>query len=124
MKNSRSSLKPVTCPQCGSDQIHLTCTRVHDEIRVRYKSCKACDHKFVTQQVITQEIVVEKKQGGYKPGNNENAKLSEQDVLFIRRTLANGLYTARDLAIQYDVSYSAVSQIKTGKTWKHLEAAS
>ena len=120
----KSSLKPVICPKCGSDQISLTCTRIRDDIRVRYKSCKDCSHKFVTEQAITQEAVVATKRCGYKPGNLEHSKLSEQDVLFIRQTLANGLYTAHDLALQYEVSYSAVSQIRTGKTWKHLVAAS
>ena len=120
----KSSLKPVICPECGSDQIHLTCTHIRDDIRVRYKSCKDCNHKFVTEQAITQEKVTAKRRSGYLPGNLEHSKLSEQDVAFIRQTLANGLYTAKDLALQYEVSYSAVSQIRTGKTWKHLEAAS
>lgn len=124
MKNSRSSIKPVTCPECGSDQINLTCTRIRDNIRVRYKSCKACSHKFVTEQAITQEIVVEKKQRGYAPGNVKSAKLSEDDVVFIRQQLTNGIYTGRDLALQYDIAESTVSKIKAGRIWKHLKAAS
>ena len=118
------TLTPVNCPECNSDQISLTCTNVQDNIRTRYKRCKDCGHKFKTEQLITEEKVVAKKRSGYLPGNQEHAKLSEQDVMFIRQTLANGLYTPKDLAFQYDVSYSAVSQIKTGKTWKHVEAAS
>ena len=120
----KTSLKPVTCPECGSSQIHLTCTHVRNDIRVRYKSCKDCDHKFVTEQVITQEAVVAKKQRGYPPGNPTNAKLSEEDVLFIRQQLANGIYTITDLALQYEVEFGTISRIKAGKTWKHLLVAS
>ena len=120
----KTSLKPVNCPECGSSQIHLTCTHVRNDIRVRYKSCKNCDHKFVTEQVITQETAVKKRRGGYSPGNVESAKLSEDDVVFIRQQLTNGIFTGRDLALQYDIAESTVSKIKAGRTWKHLEAAS
>lgn len=114
----KTSLKPVTCPECGSSQIHLTCTHVRNDIRVRYKRCKDCDHKFVTEQVVTQEAVVAKKQRG------PNAKLNEEDVLFIRQQLANGIYTITDLALQYEVEFGTISRIKAGKTWKHLLVAS
>ena len=119
----KSSLKPVICPECGSDQIHLTCTHVRDDIRVRYKSCKDCSHKFVTEQAFTQETVVKKKRGGYLPGNEDAAKLSEDDVIFIRQQLTDGIYTAKDLALQYEITDSTISKIRTGKTWKHLVAA-
>ena len=73
---------------------------------------------------MTQETVVAKKQRGYLPGNPTNAKLSEEDVLFIRQQLNNGIYTITDLALQYEVEFGTISRIKAGKTWKHLIAAS
>lgn len=73
---------------------------------------------------MTQEAVVAKKQRGYRPGNPTSTKLSEEDVLFIRQQLTNGVYTITDLALQYEVELGTISRIKAGKTWKHLLVAS
>lgn len=46
-------------------------------------------------------------------------KLSEEDVLEIRKLLLEG-YSTSNLAKKYNVSKSAIQHIRENKTWKHL----
>ena len=55
------------------------------------------------------------RRGGRHPG----AKFTDSDVLTIRESLARG-ESQRAIASRYGVSYSAISDIARGKTWKHL----
>jgi len=114
------ALVPVTCPECDSDQISLTCTNVKGNIRNRYKRCKDCGHKFKTEQLITEEKIVAKKRGGFA----NNAKLQPEDVQFIKAQLNGGMYSGADLALQYDVGVSAISKINRGVNWKSVPAVS
>lgn len=50
-------------------------------------------------------------------------KLTARQIRAIRRARAAGARVV-DLAAQYGVTSSNVSQITTGRTWKHLENAS
>ncbi len=50
---------------------------------------------------------------------NYNAKLSEKDVLDIRRALSAG-YAMRELALRYGVLTSSIKNIAIGKSWRHL----
>lgn len=50
---------------------------------------------------------------------NQNAKLVEQDVIYIRQAYAQGT-TQTALAEIYGVKQATVSQIVRGKTWRHL----
>lgn len=52
--------------------------------------------------------------------SNGRAKLTEQDVLEIRRELNAGISTAVELAGRFGVTDSCILMIKWGKTWKHL----
>lgn len=47
------------------------------------------------------------------------SKFSETDVQEIRKQLALGV-TQKFLAQQYNVAQTAISKIKTGKTWRHV----
>lgn len=47
------------------------------------------------------------------------SKLSDADVLEIRRSISKGAKQA-DLAAKYKISTANVSRINTGKNWKHL----
>ncbi len=114
------TLTPVNCPECDSDQIHLTCSNVRDNIRNRYKRCKDCGHKFKTEQLITEEKIAAKKTGGFA----RHTKLQTEDVQFIKDQLNGGIYSAADLALQYEVSLSAISKIKRGINWKSVPSAS
>lgn len=47
-------------------------------------------------------------------------KLSEKDVLEIKKQYKSGNYTQTELANQYHVIHQTISAIIRGKTWKHL----
>ena len=88
---------------------------------MRYKRCLDCDCKFKTEQLITEEVIVPKRvRGGTKA---KKARLTEGDVLFIRQQALNGIYTRKDLALQYEVDVSYICRIQTGHAWKHLAVA-
>jgi len=40
--NGAPKLRPIACPDCGSDSVRVTSTRA----TVRYYSCKACQYRF------------------------------------------------------------------------------
>lgn len=54
--------------------------------------------------------------------NNSRAKLTEKDVLEIRKTYIPGdkKYCKRALARKYNVSYETITAIVTNRLWKHL----
>lgn len=56
-------------------------------------------------------------------GRSPKQKLTARDIRAIRRRRADGARVV-DLATEYGVTPSNVSQITTGRTWKHLENAS
>lgn len=56
-------------------------------------------------------------------GRSAKQKLTARQIRAIRRARAAGSRVV-DLAAQYGVTPSNVSQITTGRTWKHLENAS
>jgi hypothetical protein len=64
------------------------------------------------------------RHGTIKRGvRQENAKLDDDKVREIRRLLASG-FTQSSLSSTFGVSGSVISEINTGKAWKHvLEAA-
>lgn len=49
-----------------------------------------------------------------------NSKLTEKDVLEIKRQYKSGDYTQTELAIRYNVIHQTISAIIRGKTWKYL----
>jgi hypothetical protein len=120
------SINVLECPACGSSDIHLTCTRLKGHVRIRYKRCKSCFETFVTEQTLTPERVIKKKPQGALPGVDHprhNRKLTDEDVLFIRRQLTrDGVFSADELAIQYDVHIQTIHDIRAARSWKHLGA--
>ena len=118
MKRSSHPNEQIRCPDCSSANIHSTCGRLDGDKRVRYKRCLDCNCKFKTEQVITKEVIVPKRVRGGAAA--KAAKLTEGDVLFIRGQALSGIYTRKDLALQYEVDVSYIWKIQTGKTWKHL----
>lgn len=51
--------------------------------------------------------------------NSSCAKLTEQDVLFIRAGLEEG-QTQKSMVERFGVSYTTIHDIKNRKTWKHI----
>ena len=50
---------------------------------------------------------------------NGNAKLSEQDVIEIKRMIAAGAFNTT-IANIFGVSHSSIGNIRSGRTWKHI----
>jgi hypothetical protein len=55
-----------------------------------------------------------------KPTDNRS-KLTEQDVLELRRLYRDGEWTVKRLAERYGVSRSTVCAAARGVTWSHVE---
>lgn len=51
---------------------------------------------------------------------NGNHKLTEEQALLVFRLASEGHYSQRKLAAMFGVSQGAVSDIKHGRTWRHL----
>lgn len=56
---------------------------------------------------------------GIRGKNHHNAKLTEEKVIEIKKMLQNGLGRGY-IALHYNVAPSLISQINTGKIWKHV----
>lgn len=60
------------------------------------------------------------------PGNNKkgieiyNAKVTESEVMDIRRLFADGKYTQKELGIIYGMTRSGIQRITKRITWKHI----
>ena len=48
------------------------------------------------------------------------SKLSDEEVLAIRKLYATGTFFQKDLAEMFDVSRALISMIVTGRNWKHI----
>ena len=53
----------------------------------------------------------------------QNAKLQPFEVADIKKFLRNNVFTPYELALQYDVSVSAIQHIRRGVTWATIEPA-
>lgn len=51
---------------------------------------------------------------------NYKRKLKPEQVIEIKRLLATGNLTHKDIATKFDVARSTVTEIKSGRRWKHL----
>ena len=111
---------PIDCPNCGKPVNGTTCTRRKGDIRIRYRRCPACNHAFRTEQTITPEIIINRKRVS---GTPQNAKLQPFEVADIKKFLQNNVFTPYELALQYDVSVSAIQHIRSGKSWATIDPA-
>ena len=48
-------------------------------------------------------------------------KLTEEDVLLIKKILTSGIATQRFIAKMFKVHFATINMIKTGRTWSHIE---
>jgi DNA invertase Pin-like site-specific DNA recombinase len=55
-----------------------------------------------------------------KGSQQGNSKLNEEQVLEIKRLLAETTLSQRKIAKRYGVGQDAIYKIKIGKTWKHV----
>lgn len=99
------------------------------ELAVRYGvnlSCIKCIHACRTWKHITaQEEILNKLKtakintyGGPRGENSGNAKLTEKEVIEIKRLFPT--HRNKDIATMYGVSRDTIYCIRTGKLWKHV----
>ena len=81
--------------------------------------CCNPDHLFLGTQAENLRDMVRK--GRSRTGErHHNVKLSETDVMEIKRLAAGGSILQRAIAAQYGIAQPTVSDIVTGRKWKHL----
>lgn len=85
------------------------------------KKCTNCDHLFLgTTFENSRDLVYKDKQ--LKGENNGAAKLCDEQVREIKKDLQHGV-SGSYLGRKYGISKTTISQIKLGKTWKHVKDA-
>lgn len=83
-------------------------------------ACVSPAHLFLGTQVDNIDDMV-KKGRNIKGESVPNAKLTETDVLEVRRLAKQG-WQQKDIAKRFQVSKPCISRLLSGKTWKHLKA--
>ena len=76
---------------------------------------------FYPQAEPAAEVLAPKRRGGQGPGESHpRAKLTERQVIEIKRRLASGEGNS-EIARYYGVSTSTIGMIKTGRSWSHVQ---
>lgn len=91
--------------------------RKHTE-ETKKKIGDAHRNKIVTNE--TRNRLSESKKGKVKGESNSNSKLKEKDVLEIIDLLNSKKYKQQEIADMYNVSQSAITKIKCGRSWNYL----
>jgi hypothetical protein len=73
-----------------------------------------------TQMDNMRDKIAKGRARNLKGSEHTNSKLNEFQVSAIRRMYAGGECKQADLAVMFGVSQSVVSNIISGKTWKHV----
>lgn len=58
--------------------------------------------------------------GSSKGSYNTNAKLTENDVIVIRKLLSEGHLTQTDIGDMFEISDTIINRINKGKAWTHV----
>ena len=85
-------------------------------------SCVNPEHLFLGTHKQNMEDKVNKGRtynGNQKGINNPSSKLTEKNIIEIKKLLSSGLFQ-KDIAKQYNVSIMTISNIKNNKIWKHI----
>jgi len=85
-------------------------------------SCVNINHLYVGTH--SQNMLDRSNRGGfiYPSGQDHwSAKLTEHDVIEIRKKCAEGKMTQTEIAKQYGVRDSVITNIKKRKTWSHVK---
>lgn len=108
-------------------QAHRVSYEIHNgQIPKGFEVCHSCDnpscvnphHLFIGPHIDNAKDMVNKNRQA-KGSANGFSKLTEQEVIKIRKLLSNGA-KQYDLANQFGISQTHISEIKLRKVWKHL----
>ncbi len=82
--------------------------------------CVNPNHLFLGTQ---KENAIDREQKGRSPLGEQrpNAKLSNNDVIEIKKLIINGKLSLRAISRKYNVCLATIRQIVTGRTWSHVE---
>jgi len=87
-------------------------------------ACVRPDHLYAATHAQNMQDAIERGRFVMPPGGigekNGRAKLTESEVLEIRRLYASGDYLQRELADRYGVTQAYISKIVNRKNWTHL----
>lgn len=120
----------------GSDRGHRSSWVIHNgKIPEKMFVCHKCDnpictnpeHLWLGTHKENNDDKISKGRAKYKSppimkgSSNPSSRLSEEQITEIKLLIGKGL-TSRDIGKQYGVSKTTILRIKTGETWKHIEA--
>lgn len=94
------------------------------ELDVNHKNCNKKDNRITNLEYVTRShnLIHARNKGKLKPSHGSKhylSKLNEAEVVEIREMLSTGL-ALNLVSKMYEVSAPVISNIKHGKTWKHV----
>lgn len=85
------------------------------------RKCCNIKHLFIGTQKENVEDMISKNRKPILMGEKSpSPKLKERDVLEILKLYRSGKYTQMQLAEMYGIDRTVISNIHTGKTWRHI----
>jgi len=65
--------------------------------------------------------ISEKAKDKYKGENNPSSILTEKNIIEIWKHINEGILTQKEIAEKFGVGHQTISDIKRGRTWKHIK---
>jgi hypothetical protein len=99
--------------------------KIQDGLQINHINGIKTDNRPCNLELVTQK---ENIHHAFRTGlskvhfgeTHANSKLSNKDVVEIRKAYSSGCYSQKDIAEKYMVKNTVVSRIVNGKGWKHL----
>lgn len=82
--------------------------------------CTNPDHLFLGTPKDNWDDMIKKGRGCYKGSLASNAKLKEEEVIEIKKLLKTKMKRI-EIAQKFNVTLSAIKNIRQGKTWSHIK---
>ena len=103
------------CPECGSTEARITCTKRRSGIICRYRKCTACRHTFVTQQhADSLEAAVPKNFGACN-----RHKLTPEDAKELRKMAAEGA-SSMECGLAFEINQRTAYNVIVRNTYRHV----